>query len=331
MPHKSEHPISLVEAKAARSLLASMHKPTPLRRHASLCRAIGAEVYVKHENFNPTGSFKIRGGLNLMHHLKAQGVEGVITYSTGNHGLSVATSALRFGLGAMVVVPEGANRLKMQAIRDTGAELVEFGADFEQAGEHAMQLKEEKGLYFVHPANEPHIINGVATEFLEIIEKLPELEVLLLPLGNGSEVAAALTVLKQLKPQVQVIAVQAASAPAAHDSWKAGKILTAPNTTFAGGVATGIAYEIPFGIYKDALADIILLSEDELYQGMALAAFHTRNLLEGAGGACLRAAFKIKERLAGKTVALQFSGCNAAPQEIQRAMQCACLQDGVSL
>ena len=318
MPQISADSISLTRAMAARKLISPQFSPSPLRRYESLCRALGAEVYVKHENFNPTGTFKIRGGLHLMHQLKARGVKGVITYSTGNHGTSVATAALRFGLQAAIVVPQGSNPLKVQAIRDTGAELIEHGADFEESGKLVMQLKDERGLYFVHPANEPHIINGVATEFVEIMEELPDLDIMLVPLGAGSEVAAACTVLKALNPKIQVIAVQAQEASAAYKSWKEGRIVTAPNTTFAGGVATGTAYETPFEIYKDQLEDFVLLTEDELYEGIALAAFHTRCLLEGAGGSCLRAAFKIKERLAGKTVALQFSGSNAAPQEARR-------------
>lgn len=320
---------SLAGAVAARKLLQAHLQPTPLRRYESLCRLIGAEVYVKHENQNLTGTFKIRGGINLMHNLKEQGVKGVITYSTGNHGTSVAASAGMFGLKAVVVVPEKSNPLKVQAIKDAGAELIEWGADFEQAGKKVAELQQEQGLYFVHPANEPHLINGVGSLFLEVFEELPDLDAMLVPLGAGSEVAAAITVLKGLKPSLQVIAVQAQAAPAAYESWKSGKIVEAPNTTFAGGIATGIAYETPFSLYAKGLDDFILLSEDELYQGIALAAHHTRNLVEGAGGATLRAAVKIKDRLKGKKVALQFSGGNAAPGELAKAMTQPCLQDGI--
>jgi len=319
---------SLAGTLAARDIIRPHLSPTPLRQYPSLDRLIGARAFVKHENHNPTGTFKIRGGITLMHHLAAGGTHGVITYSTGNHGASVAASARMFGLAAVVVVPVGSNPLKIQAIKDAGAELIEFGEDFEAAGQKVDQLVEERGLYFVHPANEPHLINGVGTEFLEILEAVPDVDVMIIPIGAGSEAAAAITVFKQVRPQIEIIAVQAAASQAAYQSWKAGKIVTTSNTTFAGGVATGTAYEIPFSLYKDHLADFVLLSEEELYEGIALAAHHTRNLAEGAGAACLRAAVKIRERLAGKKVALQMSGCNAAGPELNKAMALPCLLDG---
>ena len=321
--------ISVSQALGAREIIRPHLRPTPLRNYPSLDRLIGAQVFLKHENHNPTGTFKIRGGLNLMHHLAQEGVSGVVSYSTGNHGTSVAAGAKRFGLEAVIVVPENSNPLKVQAIRDAGAELIEYGADFEEAGRRTAELVEERGLYFVHPSNEPHIINGVATGFLEIVEEVPDLEVLLLPLGGGSEVAAACGVLKKIKPKLELIAVQAEASPAAYLSWKAGRVVEAPNTTFAGGVATGTAYETPFTLYKDALADFVLLSEEELYEGMALAAHHTRNLTEGAGSACLRAAFKIRKKLAGKKVALQVSGGNASGAELREAFARAALLDGL--
>ena len=320
--------ISLNETLRARTVLRPHLRPVPLRRYESLCRLVGAEVHVKHENHNPTGTFKIRGGINLMHRLRQRGVGGVITYSTGNHGTSVATAARMFGLEAVVVVPEGSNPLKVRAIRDAGAELVAHGTTFEAAGRRVLQLKEERGLYFVHPADEPLLVNGVGTGFLEILEEMPDLDVMLVPLGAGSEVAAAVTVLKSVRPDIAVIAVQAEASPAAYRSWKAGEIVTAENTTFAGGIATGTAYETPFAIYAQHLDDFVLLTEEELYEGIALAAYHTRNLAEGAGAATLRAAVKIRDRLAGKQVALQFSGGNAAPAEIAAAMQRRCLTDG---
>lgn len=327
MSTKTE-PISLARALAARETIRPYLSPSPLRQYPSLNRHIGAQVLVKHENHNPTGTFKIRGGITLMHHLVSSGVSGVITYSTGNHGTSVATSARMFGLKAVVVVPEGSNPLKVQAIKDAGAQLIEYGQDFEAAGQKVAQLVAERGLYFVHPANESHLINGVGTEFLEIMELVPDLDVMIVPIGAGSEAAAAISVLKQIRPEIEIIAVQAEASQAAYLSWRAGEIVSAPNTTFAGGVATGTAYERPFALYKNALADFVLLTERELYQGIALAAHHTRNLTEGAGSACLRAAFKIRDRLSGKKVAIQMSGGNASGMELQTAMAQPCLLDG---
>jgi threonine dehydratase len=321
--------ISLSNSLGARQIIKKFISPTPLRQYKSLNRIIGTQVFVKHENHNPTGTFKIRGGINLMHQLKAVGTKGVVTYSTGNHGISVATSANMFNLTAVVVVPEKSNPLKVQSIIDAGAELIEYGKDFEESGKRVAQLVEERGLYFVDPANEAHLINGVATEFLEILEGVPDLDTMIIPIGAGSEAAAAVTVLKQIRPSIEIIAVQAQSSCAAYQSWKQKEIISAPNSTFAGGFATGKAYDVPFSLYKDALADFVLLTENELYQGIALAAHHTRNLNEGAGSSCLRAAIKIRDRLRGKKVAIQMSGGNTSAEELQKAMKQPCLISGV--
>lgn len=327
---KTDHEkISLSNVFGAREILRKFLTPTPLRQYPSLDRLVGGQIFVKHENHNPTGTFKIRGGINLMHQLKSKGTKGVITYSTGNHGTSVAISAKMFDLAAVVVVPEKSNPLKIQSIKDAGAELIEYGEDFEAAGRKVAQLVEERGLYFVHPANEAHLVNGVATEFLEIIEMVPDIDTMIIPIGAGSEAAAAITVLKQVCPMTEIIGVQAEAASAAYQSWKQKKIMSAPNTTFAGGVATGTAYEVPFSLYKDALDDFVLLTEEELYQGIALAAHHTRNLTEGAGSACLRAAIKIRDRFQDKKVVIQMSGGNASSHELQKAMTQPCLKTGI--
>lgn len=314
-----QYPVSLQEIQQARLCLSQYLKPTQLIRYQGLSKLLEADVYVKHENHNPTGSFKIRGGVNLMSHLKSDGIKGVVTFSTGNHGISIATAAAWFGLNAVVVVPENNNPSKNRLIRETGARLIEAGRSFEEASRRVEVLCREEELYYAHPANEPHLINGVGTEFLEIQESLPDLDAIFLPIGAGSEVAAAVTALKPTNPGVEIFAVQAETSPAAYLSWRDGEIKAAANETFAGGFATGTAYELPFGIYRDQLADFVLLSEEELYQGIALAGFYTHNLVEGAGASTIMAALKVKNRLKGKKIVLQFSGCNAAPEEISRA------------
>ncbi len=322
-------PVSLLEAIRAQKTV-SRHLPlTPLTHYEGLSRVLGAQLYIKHENHNPTGSFKVRGGVNLMHHLKQTGVVGVITFSTGNHGISVATAALWFGLEAVVVVPENNNPAKNRKIRETGAELIEAGKTFEESSMVVESLAAKRGLYFVHPANEPHLINGVATEFLEIVEALPDVDAVIVPIGAGSEAAAAVTVLKAISPRVEIYAVQAKSSCAAYLSWKAGTIQSTANETFAGGFATGTGYEIPFGIYRDQLEDFVLLSETEIYEGIALSAYYTQNLVEGAGASTLMAAIQLGERLKGKSVVLQCSGSNASPEEIQKAYALPCFTQGI--
>ncbi|WP_461535391.1 threonine ammonia-lyase [Spongorhabdus nitratireducens] len=317
--NNKNYPVSLTEIIRAKAVIQQHLDKTPLRHYAELSRVAGADIYIKHENHNLTGSFKIRGGINLMHHLTRQDVPGVITFSTGNHGSSVAFSAARFGLDSVVVVPEKNNPAKNRNILQYGGELIEAGSSFEESAKVVESLCQSRGLYYVHPADEPHLVNGVGTGFLEIMEDLPDLDAVIIPIGAGSELAAAVTVMKTINPAIEIYAVQATASPAAFQSWQQGKIVTAANTTFAGGFATGAGYDLPFEIYKDQLADFILLSEDEIYQGIALAAHYTHNLMEGAGSASLMAALKLGKQLKGKKVALQFSGCNASTDEIINA------------
>ena len=320
MKNLKEYPISIAEVVRAQSIVKRFIKPTQMIRYEGLCRAIQAEVYVKHENHNPTGSFKIRGGINLLHHLRQRNINGVITFSTGNHGLSIATAAAWSGVKAVVVVPENNNPAKNRAIMETGAELIEAGQTFEEAAKTVDELCVERGLYYAHPADEPHLINGVGTEFLEVIEDLPDIDVMIVPIGAGSEAAAAIITLRKFRPNIEIIAVQAESSPAAYHSWKQKKILSVDNHTFAGGFATGKAYETPFAIYREGLSDFVLLTEDEIYESIGLAFHYTHNLSEGAGAATLMAAIKIKNHLKGKKVVLQMSGCNASADEISTAV-----------
>ncbi len=328
MEELKNHPISLREVFQARKVVAQYLKPSSLRKYAGLSKLLGFDAYIKHENQNITGSFKIRGGINVMAHIKTAGINGVVTFSTGNHGVSVATSARLFELPAIVVVPEGTNPVKINLIQEAGAEVVEAGRTFDESSLVVAEISQTKGYYSVHPANEPHLINGVGTEFLEIMDELPDVDALILPLGAGSEVASAVTVLKTIEPAIDIYAVQAERSCAAYCSWKHGEIVERSNETFAGGFATGTAYPTTFAIYKESLKDFILLSEHEILQGVALAAHHTRNLVEGAGSSTIMAAWKLREQLAGKKVVLQFSGANASPEELKSAYELTEFSDG---
>lgn len=313
------HPVSLLEVYKARECISGFIKPSALLSYQGLSNLLGCQAYVKHENQNVTGSFKIRGGVNLLAKIKQLGLPGVITFSTGNHGLSIAKAASLLGVPAMVVVPEGSNPVKVKLIEEAGATIIQAGRNFDESSLIVEQLSKEKGYYFAHPANEPHVINGVGTEFLEVMTELPKVDAVILPLGGGSEVASAVTVLKAINPDIEIYAVQAELSSAAYQSWQQNKIVEASNQTYAGGFATGAAYTTTFDIYKDHLTDFVLLSESEICQSTALAAHHTRSILEGAGSASIMAAWKLKERLAGKHVVLQFSGANASPEELNKA------------
>ncbi|WP_025028012.1 threonine ammonia-lyase, partial [Caldalkalibacillus mannanilyticus] len=255
-------------------------------------------------------ALKFRGGVNIMHHLKNTGVKGVITFSTGNHGISVAMAAKWFDLEAVIVVSKDNNPAKNQLIMDAGATLIEDGTTFEEAAQAVERLQAERNLYYIHAANEPHLINGVGTEFIEIMRDLPDVHTVILPIGGGSELAAGVTVLKEINPAIEIIAVQAEASKAAYLSWERKKILTAENKTFAGGFATGAAFDIPFEIYKDKLQDFVLLSEEEIKTGMKLSLEYTRQVAEGAGAASIMAAIKMRQQLQGEKVVLQMSGCN---------------------
>ena len=314
------YPISLKEVLRAEQIVHQCIPSTPLAFYKGLSDLIGAEIYIKHENHLPGGSFKIRGGLNIMHHLKQSGISGVITFSTGNHGISIATAAKMTGIDATIVLPKGNNPEKNQRIIDAGANLIEAGDNFEKAAQECIRMKEERGLYDIHAANEPHLINGVGTEFLEILKELPDIDAIILPIGGGSELAAAVTVLKSVNPKIEIYAVQAEVSKAAYLSWQSGRIVQSSNQTFAGGFATGSAYEIPFGIYKDQLSDFVLLSEEEIREGIYLALAHTHNLAEGAGASTIMAAKKISRKLRGKKVVLQMSGCNETMNTLRDIM-----------
>jgi len=320
MPESLNHQaVSLIETLRARERIRPFLQPTQCLPNAELSQLLDAEVFIKYENHNPTGTFKIRGGLNLMAQLADDAIDGVITFSTGNHGLSVAYCAAQFEIPATIVVPKNNNPAKNRLIKNAGATLIEAGDNFEQAAQVVEKLCREQSLYYVHPANQPQLINGVGSEFLEILETVPHLDVMIVPIGAGSEAAAAVTILKGINPDIEIYAVQAEASSAAWQSWKAGEITSSSNHTFADGVATGIAYELPFSIYKDQLEDFVLLSEDEIYQSIALAGYYSHSLLEGAGASTIMAAIKLKDRLKGKKVALQFSGGNASSEEFRKA------------
>ena len=255
--------ISLIGAYKARQVIGSYLTPSKLEHDLALSKILGFDIYFKYENQNLTNSFKIRGGINIAQHVKQLGYKGLVTFSTGNHGISVATSARLQGLDAKIVVPIGANPAKVTMIENAGAEVIEYGNNFDESALLVNQLVKSGDYYFVHPANEPELINGVATEFIEVIEQLPDLDVIILPIGGGSELAAATTVLKTVNPSIKIFAVQAEQSSAAYHSWKTGKIVNRSNSTFAGGFATGSAYQTTFDIYKNQLEDFVLLNEEE--------------------------------------------------------------------
>ena len=285
---------------------------TPLHHYASLSKLLGFEAYVKHENFQPTGAFKIRGGINLVSQLSPEEKRrGVITASTGNHGQSIAYASRLFGVKAYICVSENANPDKVEAIRSLGAEIIAEGRDFEDARLNAERLAEEHGYRYIHSGNEPHLIAGVGTIGLEIIEDLPDVDVIIVPVGGGSGAAGISTVVRAVAPDVKVIAVQAESAPSVYLSWKKGEIVpTESADTMADGLATRRAFELPLEIMRDQIDDFVLVSDDEIRDAIRLYVEKAHTIAEGAGAAALAAGYKIREQLRGKKVVMELSGGN---------------------
>lgn len=305
----------------ARRLIAPYLRPTPLFRYPALDKLSGMELYVKHENHQPIGAFKIRGGINLMAQLGAEEkARGVITASTGNHGQSIAYAARLFGIKAIIGVPKGANPLKVEAMQNFGAQVLFHGRDFDEAREFVEDLAEERQLRYIHSANEKLLIAGVATHTLEIVEEQPDIEVIIVPLGGGSGVSGACIAAKTMNPRIKVMAVQAEAAPAAYLSWKEGRLVEAQNTTFAEGLATRVGFTLPQAILRDLLDDFVLVSDDEMRQAMRILLEKTHNLAEGAGAAPLAAALKLKDELCGKKVAVIQSGGNTSLQHLREAL-----------
>ena len=210
----------LADVLDARRLIAPYLDPTPLRRYPLLDEALDAEAFLKHENHLPTGAFKVRGGINLVGRLEPDlRAAGVCAASTGNHGQSVAYAASLFGVAATIFVPVGANPVKVAAMRSLGAEVVEHGADFDEARERCAEVAAETGARYIHSGDEPLLIAGVATATLEVLEREPEIETIIVPVGGGSGAAGACIAAKAIRESIEVIGVQSDAAPAAYRAW----------------------------------------------------------------------------------------------------------------
>jgi len=308
---------ALTDVLEARLRIAAHLRPTPLFGYAALNELAEAEVFVKHENHQPVGAFKVRGGVNLLSQLGAEERErGVIAASTGNHGQSVAYAARLFGVPATICVPEHANPVKVASMRGLGAELIFHGRDFDEAREHCEQLADERGYRYVHSGNEPLLIAGVATETIEILEEEPRIDVIVVPVGGGSGAAGACIVAKAINPAVKVIGVQSEAAPAAFRSWQERRLVEDRMETFAEGLATRTAFELPQRILWQWLDDFVLVSDDEIRAAQALLIEATRNLVEAAGAAALAAGLRLRQQLSGKRVALIVSGGNVSREQL---------------
>jgi threonine dehydratase len=316
--------ISLKNIRAAQEVVSKVLIPTPLQEYPLLNGETEARIFLKHENHLPTGAFKVRGGLNYMHHFAAARTHhGVITATRGNHGQSVALAAAIYSIPATVVVPFGNNPEKNAAMKAYGARLVEFGRDFDEAREEVERLLQRENLRYIHSANEPHLINGVGTYALEIIEAMQKrgerIDAIFVPIGLGSGICGVITVFRELSPETHIYGVQAEGAPSVFLSWQAGRIVETKDAhTFADGVATRIPAELTFEIIRRGVDEILLVSESEIIRAIRLLWRTTHNLVEGAGALATAATIKLKEKLRGKRIVNIVTGANIDTDSINK-------------
>ena len=303
---------SLPQLRAAHEVVRTALQPTPALSWPLLARRLGTEVVVKHENHNPTGAFKVRGGLTFVDALRRRQPhsKGLVSATRGNHGQSLAFAGRRAGLSVTIYAPRGNSVEKNAAMRALGAELVEHGDDFQAAREEASRVAQTGGLDLV-PAFHRDLVLGVATYALELLGDRPDLDVLYVPVGQGSGVCGCIAARDALGLRTEIVAVQSAEAPAYALSIAAGHVVRTDSAdTLADGMATRVPDEDALAVIRRGVARFVLVSDAEIADAMRAYWTDTHNLTEGAGAAALAAAVQDKQRLAGKKVGLVLSGGN---------------------
>jgi threonine dehydratase len=323
-PAATDFPITFDDVRAARARISGYLPPTPLREYPQLAEIVGhgVEVVVKHENHQPTNSFKIRNGLSFMTALSpAERRRGVVAASTGNHGQGIAFGGHMLDVETTICVPAGNNPEKNAAMRALGATVVEEGRDYDEAVGVMQTLCADRGCVLAHSTNDPTIIAGAGTMTLEIFEEDPRLDALIIATGGGSQAVGAMTVAREMAPGVEIYGVQAAGAPAIHDSWHAGKPLTTERAdTFADGVATRGTYDLTFPALLAGLAGMITVTDAEIADSLRTILSVTHNLVEGAGAMGFAGLKKLAPQLAGKRVGIVFCGGNLDTATLRRIL-----------
>ena len=335
-------PPTFEDIVVARKFISQYLPKTPLIRVAKLSELLDCDYYVKLENLQPTGAFKVRGGVNLVGN-EIAGVSEVsttrvsgwdqdaptandrltlISASTGNHGQSIAYGGRLFGSRVIIYAPaENVNESKMQAMRDLGAEVRQYGRDFDEARLEMERVAVAEGFRYVHSANEPALIAGVGTIGLEIFEDLPDVDVIIAPAGGGSCAAGNCIVARELNPNVQVIAVQSEAAPAMWHAYQNRSLDPYPTMqTEHEGLATRVPFELTNRILWELLADFVLVSDAQINDAIRVLARDAKQVAEGAGAASLAAALKLQGSLRGKKVVGIVTGGNVAPERFASLM-----------
>ena len=311
----------LAGLEQAREVVAAAMPPTPQYCWPGLCRHLGGEVWVKHENHTPIGAFKVRGGLVLLDELKRAGrlPDRIVTATRGNHGQSIPFAARRFGVPVTVFAPQGNSVEKNQAMRGWGAKLIEFGNDFEDARLEAVRCAEAEGALIVPPFH-PALVRGVATYALELFSAVAALDAVYVPIGMGSGICGLIRTRDLLGLKTDIVGVVAAKAPAMARSLAAGEVVATDSAdTFADGMACRVPMAEPLAIVRKGAARVVEVSEAEIAEAMSTLYRLTHNVAEGAGAAALAALTQERARQAGKRVGVILSGGNV-DAEVFRAV-----------
>ncbi|MEN3047353.1 MAG: pyridoxal-phosphate dependent enzyme [Candidatus Caldarchaeales archaeon] len=314
-------PPPLGEVIRAKRELRRYLNETPLVSSRRLSRALGADVYVKLENLNPTFSFKVRGGIHFMRTMSERGLKGVVTASMGNHAQSIAYAGSIFGVPVKVVMPSWVSRVKVEAVEELGAEVIRYGSYYDEAAEYAEELARELGYFYVHAIEERLLHVGVATMHLEVLEQLPDVEVVVNPIGGGTGAIGAVSVYRSVDPSIEIYGVQAEGADAFYRSFKSGELVNLPGvSTKAEGLAVARTYKVPFEILGGALKDVVVVSDGEMEEAIRALYWSVRQVAELAGAAATAAAFKLRREISGRKVVLMLTGGNISPEEFSRVL-----------
>jgi threonine dehydratase len=310
----------LKELERAQAVVGAAMPPTPAHGWPLLSQRLGAAVVVKHENHTPTGAFKVRGGLVYVDRLGRErpNIAGLISATRGNHGQSLAFAASRHGVPVTILVPRGNSVEKNRAMKGLGADLVEHGEDFQEARDEAVRRGAIGGFEIV-PAFHPDLVLGVATYALELLRKAPDLDVLYVPIGQGSGICGCILARDLLGLRTDIVGVQSTEAPSYALSFAAGTVVTtATSNTFADGMATRIPDSDALAIIRRGASRIVQVTDDEIASAMRAYWTDTHNLAEGAGAAALAAASQEKQKIRGKRIGLILSGGNIDLDLFQR-------------
>lgn len=297
--------------EAARNLKGVI-KETDFCYSETLSDLTKGDVYLKLENLQQSGSFKIRGAYNKIIHLSDEEKKcGVVASSAGNHAQGVAISASKLDIKSTIVMPKSAPFSKIYATRKYGGEVVLHGEVYDEAYEKAVEIQEATGATFVHPFNDPYVIAGQGTIGLEIMQEQPDLDVVLVPIGGGGIASGIALAVKKINPNIKVIGVQTKNAPSMYESLKCGHVEATPvNKTIADGIAVGEPGDLTFSIIKDYVDEIITVSETEISQAFLLLLENCNLVCEGAGAVSVAAIMSRKLDLKNKKVGAILSGGN---------------------